>query len=57
MPPKKKDTSLDEEDITFKIFPLYKRKCDQMGIMFSLSLKELLDKATEANKFEVVRYH
>ena len=51
MPPKKTDLWDDEEDTTFKILPLYKRKCDQMGIGHKPSLKALLEEATDKGRF------
>lgn len=43
---KKKEVVSPEEDQTYRIFPIYRRKCDLMGVSFLPYLKELLEKAT-----------
>lgn len=40
----------EEEDITYKIFPVYRRKCDQMGIPVHPFFKNILVAATDAGK-------
>lgn len=51
---KKKEVMSPEEDQTYRIFPIYRRKCDLMGVSFLAYLKELLEKATEVSKFDTV---
>ena len=41
----------DEEDITYKILPVYRRKCESMGITVSPMIKSLLLAATDSGKF------
>ena len=40
----------EEEDFTYKIFPVYRRKCDQMGVPVHPYFKSTLIAATDAGK-------
>ena len=44
----------EEEDITYKIYPVYRRKCESMGISVSSFLKSILLSASEGGKFDKV---
>ena len=44
----------EEEDITHKIYPVYRRKCESMGITVSSFLKATLLAASEGGKFDKV---
>jgi DNA replication protein DnaD len=49
-----KNNQNDEEDNTGKIFFLYRKKCDSMGINILPSIKNILEKVIEQNKFDLV---
>lgn len=43
-----------EEDQTYRIYPVYRRKCDNMGMQVLPYIKQFLELATEIGGFKTV---